>query len=78
MRNEQNAVARGDAQQRDEPDDGRNAHFARSEPQARNAADQGQRQVQQDDAGDLQAAEFLIQQQENDEQRDERRQRQRA
>lgn len=63
---EQHAVAGGDAEQRYEADDGRDAHFAGGQQQGKDASDEGQRQVDENDGTLLDAAELVVEQQEDD------------
>ena len=73
---EQHTVTGRDTEQRDETDNCRNAYFAGRDDKGKNAADQCQRQVQQDHAGLLDAAELVVKQQENNDNTHERCQRQ--
>ena len=73
---EQHTVTGRDTEQRDETDNCRNAYFAGRDDKGKNAADQCQRQVQQDHAGLLDTAEFVVKQQENNDNTHERCQRQ--
>ena len=66
MGNEQHAVACGDAEERDESDDGRYAHFARCEKQHEDSADEGERQVDEHHGALADAAELHEQEQEDD------------
>ena len=63
---EQHTVTRGDAEQRDEADDGRDAHLAGGQQQGEDASDEGQRQVDEDDGALPDAAELVVEQQEDD------------
>ena len=73
---EQHTVTGRDTEQRNETDNCRNAYFAGRDDKGKNAADQCQGQVQQDHAGLLDTAEFVVKQQENNDNTHERCQRQ--
>ena len=76
MRYKEYAVARRNAEQRNEADNRRDADLPAGQPDANDPADQRQRQIQHDDARHRQAAELLEQQQKDNEQRNDRHKRQ--
>ena len=67
----QHTVSGRNAEQGDKPDNCRNADLARRDDQCENTAEQCKRQVQQDNAGFLHAAELVVKQQEDDNNADE-------
>lgn len=70
MRYQQNPVPHGNTQKRNEPDNGRNADYARGHGYGCHAADEGKRQIDHDHARQGEAFEFLEEQQEYDQQSD--------
>ena len=78
MADEQHSVARGDAEQRDEADDCGYAHFARGKHQGEYSADECQRQVEQDDAALHGVLELHVEQEEDYDDAQQRRQQQGA
>ncbi len=62
---EQHAVARGDAEEGDESDDGRDAHHGRTYPHREHPSHEGQRQARQHYAGEGHVPELKVEKQEN-------------
>ena len=67
---EQHTVSGRNTEQRDKADDSRNAHLSRGDNQCKYAANQCKRQVQQDNAGFLHVTEFMVKQQEDNDNTD--------
>ena len=76
--NEQDAIARGDAEERDETDDGRNADDSARHLQGKDPSHQRQGQVDQHDGTLPHAAELVMKQQEDDQHAEETDQQERA